>query len=195
MPRIRLRVEEEAAKTPCRYREPTDPAAGVRTVPVLRLTSSARIESDPARRTKSVRTTTALVDTGAWISVVETAAWEDYERAGLLERLPLDGSAVRSAAVGGQASGYLLGRLWVSLYDFRFRQPTVSLPAVTVVAQLLLNRNCSLPYPLILGLHLGVLDWRKLYREPVRPPGGPVPPHSSSDCGAWYGQEWYLESA
>jgi len=194
VPIIRLRVEEESAATPCRYREPTDPTAGVRTVPVLRLTAIARIGAGPNQRSRAVRATTALIDTGAWISVVETQVWENYEQAGLLERLPLDGSAGLAAAVGGRASGYLLGRLWVSLHEFRLRQPVVSLPPVPVIAQLLTNRQCALPHPLVLGLHLGVLDGRKLRREPLPPPASPIPPNHSSDCGAWYGQEWYLES-
>ena len=85
MPTIRLRVEEEAAVTPCRYRDPQQPTAGVLSVPVLRLTAIARIEPGPRRRTTSVRATTALINTGAWLSVIETQAWEEYEQAGLLD--------------------------------------------------------------------------------------------------------------
>jgi hypothetical protein len=180
---------------PCRYRDPSSPSAGVRAIPVLRLTAIARIEPSPPHQTKAVRVTTALIDTGAWLSVIETQAWEEYERAGLLERLPLEGGAGHSAAVGGRASGYLLGRLWVSLYDFRLAGPPESLPAVPVVAQLLTNRQAVLPHPLILGLHRGVLDGRKLLREPVQSSTSPIPLHHATDCGAWYGQEWYLESA
>jgi hypothetical protein len=195
VPIIRLRVEEEAAASPCRYRDPGNPSAGVLTAPVLRLTTVARIEPGPHRTAGAVRATTALVDTGAWLSVVETQAWEDYERAGLLERLPLEAGAGHSAAIGGRGSGYLLGRLWVSLYDFRPGRPPAVLPAVPVVAQLLTNRHCTLPYPLVLGLHLGALDGRRLAREPVAVPAAPRPPHHSTDCGAWHGQQWYLESA
>jgi hypothetical protein len=194
VPRIRLRIEEERPVTPCRYHDPQAPSAGVGTVPVLRLTTLARIEPVPGSPSRASRTTTALIDTGAWVSVIETQAWEDYERAGLLERLPLLGGTGLSASVGGRASGYQLGRVWVSLHDFGLgRRPEV-LPAVPVVAQLLTNRQCSLPYPLVLGLHLGVLDGRRLVRELVPVPPGPRPPNTTTDCGAWYGQEWFLES-
>lgn len=194
MPIIRLRVERESPVTPCQYREPLAPGSHPDTVPVLRVTTLARIESGPRRPTSAVRTTTALVDTGAWLSVVETAAWEEYERAGLLEFLPLT-SGGHAASVGGRASGYLLGRLWISLHDFQFRQPTRTLPVVPVVAQLLTNRQCALPYPVVLGLHRGVFDGRKLTREATPVPAAPLPPNHTSDCGAWFGQEWFLESA
>jgi hypothetical protein len=161
---------------------------------VLRVTTLARVEPAPNRTPGAFRTTTALIDTGAWLSVVATDVWEEYERVGLLERLPLE-SGGHAASVGGRASGYLLGRMWVSLHDFQFRQPTRELPAVPVVAQLLTNRECKLPYPLVLGLHLGVLDGRKLTREVVPVPAGPLPPNQTTDCGAWFGQEWFLESA
>lgn len=189
MPRIRLRIEEETPATPCRYRDPLAPGAGALTVPVLRLVALARIEPAPGLN-GSVCVETALIDTGAWVSVIETAEWEKYERLGLLERLPLEPGGGLAASVGGRASGYLLGRIWVSLHDFRIGAPPRSLPAVPVVAQLLTNPLCVLPYPLIFGLHRGVLDGRKLTREVVPP----RPSALQSDRGPHFAQEWFLET-
>lgn len=192
--RIRLRIEEETVRTPCRFTDPGDPSAGIQQFPVLRLTASARLEPPPGRR-GVIRVATANVDTGAWISAIETQAWQNYERAGLLERLPFDGSEPRMASIGGRATDYQLGRIWVSLHDLRRGQPPVSLPTVPVIAQLLLNSACRLPSPILLGLHRGVLDGRRLTREPIPPQPGPIPTNHSSDVGAWYGQQWYLETA
>lgn len=64
-----------------------------------------------------------------------------------------------------------------------------------VVAQLLLDPQCRLTAPILLGLHRGALDGRKLMREVAPIPAAPLPPNRTTDCGAWFGQEWFLESA
>lgn len=189
MPRIRLRIEEESAITSCRFTDPDHPTSGIQQIPVLRLVTTARIEPRPGQA-GMVRMITAFIDTGAWLSVIETRAWQDFEAAGLLERLPLVDSSTHSAAVGGRISDYQLGRVWVSLYEVRLDQPAISLPAVPVIAQLLLNPKCQLPSPIILGLHLGVLDGRKLTRRVVPP----IPSPLSTDRGSLYGQDWHLET-
>jgi hypothetical protein len=132
----------------------------------------------------------ALIDTGCWLSVLEWDTWHNCEAMGLLEHLPFADNTPQTTFVAGQETPFQLGRIWAVLTD---PTPTSinSLPAVPVIAQLLQQPTPLLgTYPLILGLHRGVLDDRKLTREvvPQRPAS------SAADCGAWYGQEWYLES-
>lgn len=196
MPRIRLRLEEETPSTPYHYRDPGDPAAGVLRLPVLRLVTLARVEPGPGNPSAAYNPVPAVIDTGAWITAVETDAWRDFENVGLLEHLPFDGLRTRLAAVGGRATDYTLGRVWISLLDLQpLRRPpgtppVIELPTVPVIAQLLLNPRCRLPHPLVLGLHLGVLDGRKLTREVV--PVRPCP--RATDRGPQFGQEWHLET-
>jgi hypothetical protein len=190
VPRIRLRIFEETQASPLQYRDPSNLAAGVVQIPLLRLGTLARIEAPPGR-IGPVRVLTALIDTGAWLSVIETDAWQRLELAGLLTRLPFEGRDRHSAAIGGKATDYQLGRLWISLHDIRLGRRSHSLPAVPVVVQPLLNPDCRLPYPLVFGLHLGVLDGRRLTRRVVPPQQSPL----STDRGAFYGQEWHLETA
>jgi hypothetical protein len=198
MPRvrtIRLRLEERIAATPCHYREHADPPGTSRLFPFLRLTALAQLA--PRRQIDGITPPErTLIDTGAWITAIETNTWRQYDRAGLIEHLPFVGAAPGPAHIGGTVSAYELGRLWISLLDPQpstprdpFPEPTW-LPAVPVVAQLLLDPRCKLPAPILLGLHLGVLDGRKLTREVV--------PHQPSslptDCGSRFGQDWHLET-
>jgi hypothetical protein len=197
MPRIRLRIEEEVTATPYLYRDPDSLTAGVLRFPVLRLATLARIEPRPGNTSTPYNPIPALIDTGAWITVIETQTWRDFETVGLLEHVPFVGATTRSAAVGGRSSDYTLGRIWVSLLDLQPPRrpsgtpPVIELPAVPVITQLLLNPRCRLPCPLVLGLHLGVLDSRRLTREVVPPRPSPLP----TDRGAQYGQDWHLETA
>lgn len=161
---------------------------------MLRLTAPAIVQAPPGIR-KLGYPTTALIDTGCWLSMVEYQTWRDLDTAGLLEHLPFATSNPQTTSVAGHTVAFALGRLWIALVDFT---PTgiESLPAVPVIAQLLQQPTPTLThYPLILGLHRGVLDGRRLVREPLPPPAIPLPPNRTADCGAWYGQEWYLESA
>ena len=185
--RIRLRVEERVPLTPCRYTDHADPGAGVRVVPYLRLTTSACIVNRSGGRNW---VDAAVLDTGAWVTAIEASAWQKYDEAGLIEHLPIvEPDGMSPSFVGGATSAYRLGRLWIQLLD---PQPTkiAFLSAVPVVAQLLLNPGCRLPSPILLGLHLGVLDGRRLTREPVLPAPAPL----ASDRGSWFGQQWYLET-
>lgn len=194
MPRIRLRLAERLPATPCTYREPRLPGAAPVSLPLLRLTVPAIVQAPPGV-SRPGRGVIALIDTGSWLSVVELTTWREYETAGLLEHLPFGDISPQTTSVAGHTVASLLGRLWVALID---PTPTgiVFLPAVPVIAQLLQQPTPALEhYPLILGLHRAVLGGRKLTREPLLPPAGPPPPAPSTDCGAWYGQEWYLESA
>ena len=196
--RIRLRVEERRPATPCTYREPTDPPGQARSVPLLRLSALARIERTGRRPSPGLEN--ALIDTGAWLSAIETNTWQTFNRAGLVEHLPFTGTTPGPAFIGGGSSAFTLGRVWISLHDLQSPVPGLGLvfdwlPAVPVIAQLLLDPQCKLPVPLVLGLHLGVLDGRKLTRAVVPVPAGPIPPNHASDCGPWFAQEWYLEDA
>lgn len=197
MPRIRLSVRNDGPNpSPGRqYLDPTHPRT-VHVIPALRLMSRVGLEPNPKSwHTAVPRSVTALIDTGAWISVIERDAWEEYEHAGLLVRLehPTEGLTLTPTATGhivGHKTPYVFGKLWITVHDAD-KPPRPSLPCVPVIAQLLLKRRAKLPYPIILGLHLGVLDGRRLIRDPVM---GYTHPIVQTDCGARYGQEWYLET-
>jgi hypothetical protein len=204
VPRIRLRIEEETLKTPCRFRDPNeDPVTGVQVFPFLRLATLARVDPSPTSDPgiTPFLPLPAMIDTGAPISAIETETWEALENKGLLQRLHFERRQTLSAAIGGRAARYQLGRLWISLLDLQPPRrppgtpPAIELPTVPVIVQLLLDRDCKLPLPFVLGLHRGVLDGRKFTREPISAPPGPIPPNHNSDCGDWYGQQWYLETA
>jgi hypothetical protein len=192
--RIRLRIEERPLLALYSFRDPHSAAAPPVLLPLLRLTVSAIVQAPPGPR-KPGYSTPALIDTGCGLSVVEYKTWQDLDAAGLIEHLPFPDTSPQTMSVAGHTVEFRLGRLWVALID---PTPTRihSLPAVPVIAQLLQQPTPALErYPLILGLHRGVLDGRKLTREVVPVPATPPPPAPSTDCGAWYGQEWYLESA
>jgi hypothetical protein len=196
--RFRLRIEHETLRTPIRYRDPDNPGAGVQEFPFIRLATMVRVDPPPGSpsRIRPYPPTPAIIDTGAPISAIETATWEWLENAELIRHLPLEKSPTLSAGIGGHSTRYRLGCLWISLLDLQPGTPkSKDLPAVPVIVQLLLDRDCKLPYPIVLGLYQGVLDGRKLVREPTTLLPGSVPRFQQTDCGAWYGQEWYLETS
>ncbi len=185
--RIRLRIDERQAVAPCCYREPSDPPGASRLIPLLRLSTLARV--DAADGTPGFLPKRALVDTGAWLSAIETDTWRGLDRSGLVEHLPFAAGIPAPALIGGRSSAYRLGRVWIALVDLRLNG-VYWLPAVPVVAQLLLDPACTLSAPILLGLHQGVLDGRRLTREVV-----PVGPSAlATDCGPRFAQEWHLES-
>lgn len=196
MPNVRLRVADAGHPDTAANRQYLDPPPTVRETPVLRLVTRLTLEGNPRSRRRPPRQSAeALLDTGMWVSVVEYPVWERYERAGLLERLehPVHGLSPDTGAttrIVGARSGYVFGKMWVRVSDAD--DPDHELPVVPVVAQLLLSPAVRLPVPIILGLHLGVLDGRKLVREPVMGHDDPV---ESADCGRRYGQVWRLETA
>lgn len=182
MTRVRLRVRHHAVNPPLTY---TDPVTGTpREFPELRLETTVIIgtpgQYPPLR---------ALIDTGAFITVIEHRTWHPLDRLGLIERLQRPGGAVVTT-IGGVRSGFDLGLLRMQVVEFRPPLPPVTLPPVPVVAQLLLDPAVRLPYPIVLGLHGGVLDARRLGRNPVPPAPPPYPRH---DAGPAFGQEWWLE--
>ena len=64
-----------------------------------------------------------------------------------------------------------------------------------VVAQLLADPAVRLLFPVLLGLHGGVLDGRTLRREPVlgfEATGDPM--SDRADAGRRFAQQWYLEN-
>src|SRR5262245_47057030 len=134
-----------------------------------------------------------MIDTGAWISSIRPDMWQTLDQLGFIEHLPVpDATPAQTTSVGGHSSDYRLGRLQIGLVDPSPRG-IASLPPVPVIAQLLLNPRIhqrSMPIPILLGLHQGVLDGRRLVREPVEP----RPASFRSDAGCEYGQEWYLET-
>ena len=195
MPRVRLFLQEREPVVPCDYLGPDRTGRAVRRHPLLRLTASVMILPPPGR-TGPRRVGTGLIDTGAWVSLVRPDAWEDYAAAGLLEFLTLPGGTeTYSTAVGGVESKCRLGRLWVRVFGPAPSGRVESLPPVPVLAQLLTNTRLNservMPFPLVLGLHGGVLDGRRLVREPV----APIPTGHGSDAGPTYGQDWFLETA
>lgn len=163
----------------------------------------AVLHAPPGSRNLKTIDQDALIDTGMWANMIADGVWQRYEASGLLERLhspasatgigPVAGPGVR---IGGGSAPYSWGRLWVRLVDrttpndpnpnYRPLQP------MPVVVQLLHGR-VSLPYPLLFGLGLGILDGHRLTREPVLP-WTPQPP-DAHDSGTEFGQEWFLATA
>ena len=138
----------------------------------------------------------AVVDTGAWVSVITHDAWTQLDRLGLVEFLPPPaGTPTPRAVLAGGRSEFRLGRLRLGLIDRDDPNGPRQLPPVSVVAQLLVDSAVRLPFPVLLGLHGGVLDGRVLRREPVLgfdATGDPMT--DRADAGRRFGQEWYLES-
>ncbi len=184
MPRVRLFVRHHQPIPPLTY---TDPGTGsAREFPELRLETNVYI--GPNRSGKS-RLVLALIDTGAFITVIEHDEWRRLDRLGMIEHLHRPSGAT-ATTIGGVRSRFDLGRLRMQVVEFRPPNRPVTLPPVSVVAQLLLDPAVRLPYPIILGLHGGVLDSRRLGRDPVPPAPPPYPRH---DAGPAFGQEWWLE--
>lgn len=196
--RVRLRIERRTAAQPCRYYD--GPGGPVREIPLLRLVTVARVHplagDDPA-----VVREDALIDTGAWLSAVRLDVWQAYHARGLLDVFPFaDGAANGTAHVAGVSTPFKLGRFRLGVLDLlgpRERRPGGplfhELPPVPVIAQLFLDPRLDsrlLPFPIILGLHAGVLEGRRLRREPVPAAATGL----ETDAGPAHGQDWFLEA-
>lgn len=196
MPRVRLRVRhvEMADGLKTLYTRPERPGESFE-VPVLRLTTTAVFGPDPGESRNDRRMEAlAVIDTGAWVSVITHALWQRLDRLGLIEFLPPPPNVTQPRAViGGGRSGYRLGRVPVGLVDRDGPHPPRRLAAVPVIAQLLLDPDVRLPYPVVLGLNEGVLDGRRLWREAVM--GWSAPSYDRTDAGPRFGQQWFLEIA
>jgi hypothetical protein len=167
---------------------------------MLRLVTVARVYPLTGSY-QAVERADALIDTGSWLSALRPDWWSSYLELGMLEILPFaDGTTERTAHIAGVTTPYRLGRLRVGLLDLlgpRERGPNGplfhELPPMPVVAQLFLDPRLDherMPFPFILGLHAGVLDGRRLRREP----GPPVPTGLETDAGPAHGQDWFLET-
>lgn len=187
MPRVRLSVWQHGASLD--YLDPANPGTPVR-VPSLRVMTTLLLGPDPAPPAADTRPiASAVLDTGAPVSVIDGGTWEAYDRWGLIEFLA-PAAALPALAIGGAAAaGYRVGRMWVGVVSPRGGSRAV-LPAVPVVFQLL-NSNCGLRHPVILGMSAGVLDGRGLTRTRVPGPAGPV---NRYDAGPAHGQDWFLEA-
>jgi hypothetical protein len=98
--------------------------------------------------------------------------------------------------IAGQRSEFRLGRIRLGLIDRDEPNGPRELPPVPVVAQMLLDPQFRLPFPVLLGLHGGILDGRKLWREPVLgfvPSSDPAT--DRADAGPRFCQQWYFEDA
>lgn len=188
MPRVRLRIRHEVIRDDLRlrYTEPKRPGEEF-DFPLLRLVTTVTVGTQfqfPA-----------VVDTGAWVSIIEHVTWIRLDELGLVEFLPPPaGAATARAVLGGGRSEFRLGRIRLGLIDRDDPNGPRELPPVPVVAQLVLDPQFRLPFPVILGLHGGVLDGRTLRREPVlghTPTGNPAT--DRADAGPRFGQQWYLD--
>lgn len=201
MARVRLRVDDFNPPDRTLFFQ-HDPRTGVtERLPILRL--ATRVQFGPDTRIWTVGTRLqedAVIDTGAWISMVKKDTWEELEQLGLvehLERLAEDGTPAESATlIGGRRLAYSLGRIWMAVIDSGIPTPGVlpkraaRLPAVPVLCQLLRDDETVLKSPVLLGLHRGVLDGRQLRRVPVPEQ---ATPHDRVDVGPRYGQQWWLQ--
>jgi hypothetical protein len=197
MPRVRLRVHHIEMRDGLRslYTLPTRPGETFE-VPVLRLATTAVFGPDPRNpRTDRRLECRAIIDTGAWLSVIEAATWRILERHGLIEFLdpPPEAPPAPRAVIGGARSPVRLGRVQVGLLDRDGPNPPRRLTAVPVTAHLLQDPDARLPYPVIFGLNEGVLDGRRLWRDVVM--GWGEAAYDRTDAGPRFGQQWYLETA
>ncbi len=176
-------------------------SGGTDPLPILRLTTTVQFGPDTRSWSASSRPQEdAVVDTGAWVSMVKKDAWEKLDRLGLvehLERRAEDGTPAGTATlIGGRRLAFTLGRIWMAVIDSGiptpgvFQKRAVRLPAVPVLCQLLQEEETVLKAPVLLGFHQGVLDGRQLRRVPV-----PIQltPNARVDVGLRYGQQWWLQ--
>ncbi len=197
MARVRLRVDDLDSVTNPRRRLRDPATGGTIRLPLLRITTRVLVGRDDEAGRTAFR---ALIDTGAWITVIESSAWRLMDRLGQLERLellpPTDGSpASGTTSIGGNVGtpvGY--GRVWLSVVDPGAVWGGVieAMPAVPVIAQLLHDPKAKLPTPVLLGLHAGVLSGRRLTRTPVDPPTTPRGDRQR-DVGGYFRQHWWLQ--
>jgi hypothetical protein len=190
LPRVRLRIRQVELREDLRlkYTEPRRPGEEFE-FPLLRLVTTVKVGNELQFR--------AVVDTGAWVSLIEYDTWTRLSRLGLVEFLPPPaGAATSRAVIAGHRSEFRLGRVRLGLIDRDEPNGPRELPPVPVVAQMLLDPQLRLPFPVVLGLHGGVLDGRSLRREPTlgfTPTGDPTA--DRADAGPRYGQQWYLDDA
>lgn len=201
MARVRLRVDD--------FEPPDrtifllfDPRSGsTERLPVLRLAATVLPGPDPTPGEVDDRPRLdALIDTGAWVSVVKKEVWEELEERGLvehLERRAADGTVIDGATlIGGRRLAFTFGRIWMAVVERSVPLPGVlarrpnRLPAVPVLCQLLQEDETVLKRPILLGLHRGVLDGRQFRRVSVPEQ---TTPHDRYDVGPRYGQQWWLQ--
>jgi hypothetical protein len=141
-----------------------DDTGKVRELLNLRLLVSIYIGKTNAPKSLAIeRRFSAVLDTGAPISVFPKATWRNF--ASEIKRVPLVEERVLSSAAGGRRFNYILGRVWVGAVDLWDRQ----LPPIPVLAQF---REDDIPEgepqpPTLLGLWGGILEGRTLTRWPV----------------------------
>jgi hypothetical protein len=199
--RVRLRIDDfDTPETPLFHL--FDPRSGLtQRLPVLRLATTVLIGPNSETVAHDLRPELdAIVDTGAWVSVVKKGAWLELEEQGLvehLERRAADGTVIDGMTnIGGRRLAFTFGRIWMAVVERSIPLPGVMarrpnrLPAVPVLCQLLQEDEKVLKRPILLGLHRGVFDGRQLRRVPV-----PVQttPHDRIDVGPRFGQQWWLQ--
>lgn len=150
------------------------PDGSLDSLPTLRLTASANFMRvlTPGVGVGRYAITTAVIDTGAYFSVVVEDLWRRFVP-GFVTPLPFDPLTpprLRTTTIAGGTFPYTLGEFTLQLED----QDGTVLP-VTVVAKLTQDGG-RLPVPLTLGLRGGFLDGRRLLAEP--------------DAAAPFGQAW-----
>jgi hypothetical protein len=170
------------------YLELPDPALTVwfqrpdgtrHSLPMLRLTSRANFMRClmPSLAAGRFGITTAILDTGAYYSVIAERLWRHF-LPGFITPLPFDPQtppALRTLTFGGVTFPYTLGQLSFDLQDFDLTTLNVTLTAK------LAQDGGRLALPLVLGLRGGFLDGRKVHAEP--------------DPSAAFGQAWNVENA
>ncbi len=208
---VHLRVRDVSSSLTLNERRFLDPldAAGtivapqLVTPPVVRLTTTAELHAPPGSSNLGTRDDDALIDTGAWVSMVADGTWQEYERLGLIERLehPTDGTGPCGwATIGGGRALYSWGRIWVRLLD-PANDPLdpnyIPVHTMPVAVQLLhtppgTSNKPAVAFPILFGMNLGILTGTRLVCHPVR--RWVAVPRDSHDCGTEIGQEWFLQT-
>jgi hypothetical protein len=169
---------------------------------LLRLRLRARIligrdpDNAPDDRRQSLD---GIVDTGAPLTVFPRHVWDDRlsRFSSHITRLQFDPDEMAqrppdqrtpTSVVAGRRFPYFLGRVHLGAFDLEGRR----MPAVPVLAMFredVVPRG-EPPPPILLGLGSGILDGRRLVRDPVfEPDESEEPGHET------YGQRWWLTDA
>jgi hypothetical protein len=184
--RVRLRIWQDIEK----LEYGNAGSSEIQTLPSLRLIATLLLGPEPPRTALETRqVVTALLDTGSPYNVIDGGVWEWFERRGWIERLTIRKGLPRFQIGGNRSIAYHLGKLPVGVIDPEARTRRGLLPTTSITV-LMLRQAAKLPFPIVLGMHAGILDGRWLIRTPVVPTTGPK---NRYDAGSFHGQQWWLQ--
>lgn len=126
---------------------------------------------------------TAIIDTGAPISIIPFSIWNSFKPT--LVHFPTPRLCVRGI-VGGDKYDAWIGSIWMSLSDLEGRR----MPAIRVIAHFQ-QQPCKYPGCILLGLGHGILEFRRIFREPVM---DSVEQETTAYSPNYYQRWWLMDS-